>query len=104
MDGTWNIVPKLRGAKGDAMMAMLTAKTVAVLHLFVIHDRPDDHPGKVVVRAWRVGVTDGTFDFGTLAVTETLPEARRALPPGSKQLRAVRPTFDDGTIAEVWMV
>lgn len=80
-----------------------TVKGIGVLHVFVIHDRPDDHPSKAVVRAWRFGIDERTFDHDTLAVCDTVAQAREALPPGVTKLRSLRAVPDHETIEEVWM-
>jgi hypothetical protein len=77
-----------------------TAKPHSEISQWVIYDHPRDYPDHFVMRRW--GITAGNF-FPTddVALADTLPEIRQAVPPGLYCLE--RYANDDPCIVEVWI-
>lgn len=66
---------------------------------YVIYDRPDDYPDRVVVRRW-VRWRGMMYPDQSVVVTHSLAEARRAIPPGLTRHRPARGSAR--AIVEVW--
>src|SRR5690606_5063529 len=75
--------------------------TQDALEMYVIYDRPHDHPGGFVVRRWKV--SHGLL-IPDLLIGTDLPDleaARKIIPPGLYNLG--RHPDDDSKIVEVWV-
>jgi hypothetical protein len=84
--------------RDDAAQAHWQALQQGDLPQFVIYDSPKDHPGKFVVRMWRIGLQMGPTD--TMAVFDTLEQARAFIPLGLFCM--TRSPEDDPVIVETW--
>jgi hypothetical protein len=73
----------------------------SLLRQYVIYDHPRDYPDYFVVRAWEInsGIPI-PLPFGNPVLTETLDEARAAVPVGFVNIG--RFEEDDPVIVEVW--
>ena len=69
--------------------------------MYVVYVNPRDFPGKVVVRRWGIDADGPAAEDEPMAVTNSLNEARDALPDGLIKIR--RSPNDDPVIAEVWI-
>lgn len=70
--------------------------------MWVIYDRPSDHPGGFVVRSWSIVAGGGTIPGEYLGKDlPTLNEARELIPNGAYNLG--RYPEDDPKIVEVWV-
>lgn len=67
--------------------------------MFVIYDRPDDHPDKVVVRKWNCAVQ--AQPARDCMLHDSIDDARRSLPPGLVCLQ--RAMADEPQIVETWL-
>jgi len=81
--------------KGGSMVQ----SEAAVLEMFVIYDRPTDHPNHFVVRRWLVHHYPAPCEACTLH--NSLEEARRSLPDGLTRVR--RDVNDEQQIVETWL-
>lgn len=71
------------------------------LLIWTVYNNPSDYPGKYVVR-WFCLAGDGAYTAAQpTIITDTLEEARAALPQGLHRLG--RGTNDDHTIVETWV-
>jgi hypothetical protein len=73
-----------------------------ILAVIVIYRNPSDFPGKYVVRRQWAGRGGVLIEPGTLAVVDTLDQARAAVPP-EQDTRLNRQPDDDPCIVEVWL-
>lgn len=71
--------------------------------MFVVYRSPRDYPGKYVVREWRTSPSKIALFAAVepLAVTDTLEDARAAVPSGT--VRINRDELDDPVIEETWI-
>ena len=68
--------------------------------MYTIYDSPTDYPGKFVVRRWEID-KGPAVPKETLAVKDSLIEARLAVPVGL--VRVDRSPGDDPVIVETWL-
>lgn len=73
-----------------------------VLPVIVIYRNPLDYPDKYVVRRQWAGGGGVLIEPGTLAVVDTLEEARAVVPPEQDTCLGRDPE-DDPAIFEVWV-
>lgn len=71
------------------------------LPMWVIFHNPTDYPGKFVLRRNVITPNVVTPDPEPLAVTDTLKEARDALPPNLYRIERMK--FDLPSVVEVWL-
>lgn len=82
-------------------MTTSSEMSLATITMFVIYDRPHDHPIGFVVRAWKVarGIVAPPALLGC-DIAE-LSQARALIPSGSRCIG--RAPEDDPKIVEVWV-
>lgn len=69
---------------------------------YTIYNKPRDFPNKFVVRGWSIQAGTVIHDKEVTAITDTLIEARAAVPM-RQDFRIVRDFVDDPVIVESWV-
>lgn len=72
-----------------------------VLPMWVIYERPKDHPKYYVVRRWELRAGEREVPTDDVVFCDTLEQARTNIPAG--RVRLHRFPNDDAVIAEVWL-
>ena len=75
----------------------------AELEMFVVYNRPLDHPNKFVVRRWWIGrkVGEPLADADWFYLADSLEEVRRHIP--AHCVRLERDPRDEPQIVECWI-
>jgi hypothetical protein len=69
--------------------------------MWTVYFNPDDHPDKYVVRGWDVTEYGSRPHDVPIAVTDTLQQARQAVPRGCVRLDVAH--GDEAEIVESWL-
>lgn len=81
-----------------------SSETRPTLDLWVVYDSPKDHPGKVVVRLWRIAPTFlQAIATTTLLTFDDIEAARARLRERGHVYRINRSPDDDPVIVETWL-
>jgi hypothetical protein len=76
----------------------------AMIKLWTVYDSPDDYPGKVVAREFRICRKDGkvvTETVGEPVIGDSVLEVRSRLPSGLARLP--REPADHPSVVETWL-
>jgi hypothetical protein len=90
--------------EAQRFLSYLAGNLPDVLRAYTIYDHPRDCPEKFVVRQFLIGVSAAEVEpvpGPLVAVSDTLHEAREAIPPGL--VCFPRQEGDDPKIVETWL-